>query len=508
MNAEIQKLKSYQAEDGSFQDFLGNPSVLYTAVILSLLCKASEDEDLNEIKKKMAEFLLVRKNKNWGFGESLLADFCSLSALAEYDKSIISGSALAVITRRLTEIEEKEGGPYRSPDGKVDPATNAAIARFLSLFEVELPSLKTFAEQIDKAYGFPETEALKIVKFLRANTKNSESIASTEVLSAEEAKIMEIIYKKFDERLDLFSSELRNVARTAIDKTISGNRDKQMSLMSFYTKQALGRKGDKISDDVVAEMGLANIFFWTAFIIYDDFWDEDEAAQPKMLPIANIFARHYINYFSGLLSKDSGFSAFFQHIMDNLDAANFWEMQACRTKVEGLIFHIPKILPDYADYENKFRPASGHILGPVAMLLLLGYRIDSPEVKNFIDYFRHYLIAMQVNDDAHDWEEDMRRGHISTVVDLLLRDFGRKEGAIDLEKDLPELKKVFWFKTIKKAAEIAVSHTEKSRQALKSMGIFEGIKSLERIIDISENVAKKALKEQDNSVDFLEAYKE
>ncbi len=461
---------------------------------------------MKEVKKKMAEFLLSRKNKNWKFGESLLSDFCALSALAEYDKSIINGSVLAIITKRLTMIEEKEGGPYCSPDGNVDSATNAAIARFLSLFEIELPSLKIFNEQTDETYGIPETETLKIAKSL-SKKKSMEQSENTGSFTAEESKMMEIIYKKFDERMAIFSPELKSTARVAIDKTISGNRDKQMSLMSFYAKQALGKKGEQISDEIVAEMGLANIFFWTAFIIYDDFWDEDEAAQPRLLPIANIFARHYINYFTTLLPQDSGFSDFFHQIMDNLDAANFWETQYCRTKVEDSAFYVPQILPDYADYENKFRPASGHILGPVVMLILLGYKIDSPEIKNFIDYFRHYLIAMQINDDAHDWEEDMRRGHISTVVDLLLRDFGRKEGVIDLEKDLPELKKVFWFKTIKKAAEIAVSHTEKSRQALRDTGIFEDIKPLERIIDTSENVAKKALKEQIESVNFLETYK-
>lgn len=461
---------------------------------------------MKEVKNKMTEFLLSRKNKNWEFGESLLSDFCTLSALTEYDKSIINGSALARITKRLTEIEEKEGGPYRSPDGKIDPAINAAIARFLSLFEVELPSLKIFNEQADETYDIPETEALKIAKSL-SKKKNMEQSKNTGSFTAEESKIMGIIYKKFDERMAIFSPELRSTARSAIDKTISGNRDKQMSLMSFYTRQALGKRGEQILDEIVAEMGLANIFFWTAFIIYDDFWDEDEAAQPKLLPIANIFARHYINYFTTLLPQDSGFPDFFHQIMDNLGVANFWETQYCRTKIEDSVFYIPKILPDYADYENKFRPASGHVLGPVAMLMLLGYKIDSPEVKNFIDYFRHYLIAMQINDDAHDWEEDIRRGHISTVVDMLLLDFGRKEEIIDLEKDLSELKKVFWFKTIKKAAEIAISHTEKSRQALKNMGVFENTAPLERIINISENIAKKALTEQAESINFLETYK-
>ena len=501
MNVEIQKIKSLQADNGSFTDLSGKPSVLYTAIILARLCESSE-EDLQDIKKKAAEFLLARKNKKWEFGESLLSDFCSLSALALYDKGIISGSVLAVITKRLTEIEKKEGGPYRSPDGKVDPATNAVIARFLSLFEVELPSLKEFSNQASA--GVSETEALKIVKFLQSDNRKIESINK---FDAEESKMMEMIRSRFDERFNLFSPEFKILAGETIEKTIRGNPDKQMSLMSFYTKQALGKKGDKISDDIVAEMGLANIFFWAAFIIYDDFWDEDEEAQPRKLPVANVFARHYINYFISLFTQNLGFCALFNQVMDNLDGANFWETQACRTKVEGSIFHIPKVLPDYADYENKFRPASGHILGPVAMLVMLGYGIDSPEVKNFIDYFRHYLIAMQINDDAHDWEEDMRRGHISTVVHLLLLDFERKEGIIDLEKDLPELKKVFWFKTIKKAAEIAVSHTEKSRQALTGISIFENINPLERIINISESVAKKALQEQTDSVNFLESYK-
>jgi hypothetical protein len=505
MNAEIQKLKLLQAEDGSFQDSSGKASVLHTSIILSLLCKSSEKEELKEIKTKAVEFLLFRKNKNWEFGESLLSDFSALSTLAECDKSIINGSALAIITKRLTEIEEKEGGPYHSPDGKIDPATNAAIARFLSLFEVELPSLKIFNEQSGETFGISETEASKTAKSL--SKKEIMESENTGMFTAEESKIMEIIYKKFDERMATFPPELRSVARSVIDKTISGNRDKQMSLMSFYTKQAFGKRGEQISDEIVAEMGLANIFFWTAFIIYDDFWDEDEAAQPKLLPVANIFARHYINYFITLLPKDSGFSDFFHQIMDNLDAANFWETQVCRTKVEGSAFYIPKTLPNYADYENKFRPASGHVLGPVAMLMLLGYKIDSSEIKNFIDYFRHYLIAMQINDDAHDWEEDMGRGHISTVVDMLSLDFGKKEGIIDLEKDLPGLKKVFWFKTIKKAAETAISHTEKSRRALKNIGVFEDTAPLERIINASESVAKKALAEQAESIKFLETYK-
>ena len=89
---------------------------------------------------------------------------------------------------------------------------------------------------------------------------------------------------------------------------------------------------------------------------------------------------------------------------------------------------------------------------------------------------------MQINDDSHDWEEDMKRGHLSTVVVILLRDYlaqnpGKKE--IDLVQDLPELQKIFWFKTIVTAAKIVVEYTNKSRQALQAMTILENPAPLE-----------------------------
>jgi hypothetical protein len=68
------------------------------------------------------------------------------------------------------------------------------------------------------------------------------------------------------------------------------------------------------------------------------------------------------------------------------------------------------------------------------------------------------------------------------------------------------LKKVFWFKTIARAAQKAVDHTERSRQALRSISVFEDVTSLERIIVVAENAAKKALDEQKKSMDFLNTF--
>lgn len=350
-----------------------------------------------------------------------------------------------------------------------------------------------------------DTIYLELKKSLKNNIAKNDQLYS----DAEE-EMVNLILHIAKERFTNFFGEMKSFAMREIKKTIQGNSDKQMPLMSFYLKQALGQKASNIPDTMIARMGLANIFFWTAFIIYDDFWDEDEDANPKVLPTANLYARNYSSFFTKILPRETGFNKFFHKLMDNLDTANTWETIYCRTKVENNKFIIPKKLPNYGDYEHKYEPASGHILGPVAILVRLGYSLDSPEVNNLIQYFKNYLIAMQINDDAHDWEEDMGRGHLSTVVVILLQDWLKKypgKFTIDLKRDKEKLQQIFWFKTIKSACQTAIDYTEKSKQALQALTILENSAPLERLITITEDVAKQALEQQKDSVDFLQTYK-
>lgn len=526
MSNYIDQVKNQQKSDGSFSDANGLPSIIYTSLILSVLNNGEDTPEVEKIREKASNFLLSQKNDDWKFAENTGVNFYALAALAGYDKDIVDGAVLAKILTGLIALESQEGGPYylQNEIGEInkiiDPAANAAIARFLACYGVELTNLEPFNHILDTTHKVIEIFHLALTPALSAarsyenlctakKTEDEESKQKKDAsnFDAAEQEMMDKILTMAEKRFAGLSEEFKSFALRGIKKTIKGNRDKQMSLMAYYVKQGFGKKAKNISDELVAEMGLANIFFWTAFIIYDDFWDEDEAADPHILPTANLYARHYVDFFTTLLPKDTGFRTFFHQLMDNLDGANTWETIHCRAEIRGSKFIIPDTLPEYNDYEFKFRPASGHILGSVAMMIGMGYGLDSSEVKNLISYFRNYLIAMQLNDDAHDWEEDLRRGHISTVVAMLLKDLNWSKKEIDLEEDLMELKKVFWFKTIAKAAQMAVNHTEKSRQALKAMTALENITPLERLVVLTENVAKKALGEQKKTVDFLNACK-
>lgn len=345
----------------------------------------------------------------------------------------------------------------------------------LSLYNLGLDVSKLKKKLSAKIKKTPTDELEKAI-YHELLEKFRKEVTEESKYTTEEKQMMTLILKAAKARFSSLFGDMPKLAQQEINKTIEGNSDKQMSLTPLYMRKAIGAKGKEFSDNLIAQMGLANIFYWTAFIIYDDFWDEDEAANPQVLPTANLYARHYSNFFTSLLPDSSGFTEFFHELMDKLDAANTWETKYCRTKVDGNKFSVPETLPKYGNYERKYQPASGHVLGPVAMLVQLGYKLNSQEVSNLIEYFKHYLIGMQINDDAHDWEEDMQRGHLSTVVVLLLKEWIKKypkKKEIDLIKDKEELQKLFWFETIEKACNTAISHTKKSRNALHQIKILK-----------------------------------
>lgn len=454
------------------------------------------NQDNNTERTKLNYWLTNQNNSDWLLDKDLTTNFLAIAAIFKHDPKIITGSDLAKILKILTDHEVKPGGPYFNQDKIIDLTTNIAIAYFLSLNDVSLPNLDNL---IKGATSFSELDKYLLAQF---NQGSALLIKDDSLDNLMIAKIIETAQDRFKN----LETDFKEIALEEINRTLKKNKDKQMSLMSYYFKLALGANGKNISEDFVVQAGLANIFYWTAFIIYDDFWDEDDKAIPRILPAANLYARHYTDFYS----QDPEFRVFFHDLMDKLDAANTWETIYCRTKVINSKFTIPDKLPDYGNYDFKFYPASGQILGPVAMLAKVGFTLNSQEVSDLTDYFKNYLIAMQINDDAHDYIEDMERGHLSTVVVMLLYDWQEKypeQKEIDLVADLKKLQELFWLKTIKTACELAVTYTTLSREALAKLYFLEDPAPLAHFINIAENVARTALDEQQKSIDFLREFK-
>jgi len=368
--------------------------------------------------------------------------------------------------------------------------------------------------KIDKSY-YAGSAALTTAFCLEALSKY---LIVTESKEGKETRVRTIIEKtqlhkqimqKVEKRLLFLDKTTHTSALGTLDKMLENDPQQQITLLCYYFAQALGDKKKNITDDFITNLGMANVFGWLAYTIYDDFFDEE--GDPRLLSIANIALRSVCEIYEKILPRKSGFTEIFHNIMDTLDYANAWEAANCRITISNKKFIFKNIvIPDFLNYDILAQKSLGHALGPVAILFSLGYKKNSPEVKKLLLFFKHYLIARQLNDDAHDWEQDLLRGYCNSVGSLLLKKYHQKlsksRKSIKREEYIAELHKLFWYEVITEVCTLIQHHTQLARNALYDCFVIVDHRSLEQMIITYEKAAWTALNERKKALKFLETY--
>lgn len=369
--------------------------------------------------------------------------------------------------------------------------------------------LKNQKNEYWKAYGFcfdPSKNGKKYISgssylttafCLEALNKYQDAIYKMEntiidkTQTKQQEKLYNAVLQNVKNRLTAFDVSFKKVAFSFIDKLTKNNTDKQIVLLPYYFANSLKKKNNKISDELLIQLGTANLFGWIAYTIYDNFLDEE--GNPKTLSLANISLRETQNIFLNISPDNKNWQIFSQKILDQIDAANYWEITNCRNK---------KKLPNYGNYEKLAEKSLGHALGPLAILFSLGYNENSQELKQLTKFFKHYLIAKQLNDDAHDWEKDLKKEHINPVIVLLLKK--NKNIILSKEKDL---KKLFWENILDEVLQIILQHVKKGKLALKKCSVIMDKSIFEEMIIKYEKTAIKAIEEKKQTLQFLKTYK-
>jgi hypothetical protein len=377
---------------------------------------------------------------------------------------------------------------------------------------------------------------------------NFQSISNSQFLNFQKQiyqKVVNMVKNRFAE----VGGDLKKEAENAISKTLKGDNGKQIVLLPLFFRESLGEpphlwyrcggeKGKTIPDDLIMQLGAANVFGWMAYTIYDDFLDAStvlgagETGDPKLLSVANVALRESAEIFAEVL-PGSGFSDFAKKVFDIIDDANYWEVTNCRFNPHGDYLpphqnfwcggeQLANKSPHLSSRSNASlnRPINsfhlrgkttehlkrcgdkslGHALGPAAILFALGYKDNSKEVKSLMQFFRHYIIARQLNDDAHDWEDDLKKGQVNAVGARLLRD--TKSGSRKPEK----LREVFWRKTIIGACKDISRHIGLAKNDLKKLSIIKEPAVFAEMLAAIERSARKALKEREETIKFLKTY--
>ena len=420
---------------------------------------------------------------------------------------VLTGKELALILKKITNRELKPGGPYldfklKKPDLKL----NILIGEFLKTQKVVLPNLEKFINE-------KTSNRVKIKSHKQKTPSNQRMDLSQKKENTEIKKIFKLAKNELKNLPKEFQQEIIKV----IKETAKNNPDKQMLLLPYYfyksldleSAQEFRQEEFKEKEKLITKLGLINTYFWSAFIIYDDFWDEDEKARPKLLPVANFMSRNLIEFYLSEFQKYKDYQKYYQELLNNSDYANFFETINGRFKnnlIKNKKLNLEEInLINYKDYKIKFFPAGAHILGPLLIMAHLGFKVKSKEVRNLENFFINYLIARQLNDDLYDFEEDLARGNLSSAVNETLIQ-AESQGYKQVNED--GLKKIFWLKTLKILSKEIIKKTKLAENYLKKVKMIKKPEPLLRFSDLARASALKALKERKETLDFIREIKE
>jgi hypothetical protein len=286
----------------------------------------------------------------------------------------------------------------------------------------------------------------------------------------------------------------------AIDSVLIKDPRNESILLSYHFAKALKNK-QGISDQAVCSLAVANVLGWIGYTVYDTILDgEDTIAS---LPLANSCARKAAALFHSVVTA-SEHHAIITRILDGIDASTLWEHLHCSLEKQEEGYILPVIFPDYGTYDGLAEKSLGHALGPILLCLLYGNEEQALYVEHF---FREYLIARQLNDDAHDWLIDLHHGFLNSaslsVVQLWRERHSDEYLTVALEEK--NLQCSFWEEQSDTVSDTILEHITAARLILKKITLLRDVFFLEQLLIPLEQSARMAIIERDKTKRFLAA---
>lgn len=431
------------------------------------------------------------KNTNKKQGSEVPLDHFCLSLAALYAKNkAADGEKLAQLVQLLIANESRPGGPYFGPKKTLDFPTNLAIGYLFTLLGTPLPAVDKFiALRRTGPHPAAITRLLKKYDLLR------QSITKKHTPPPQHAAIFAAV----SHSLAQLAQPEKSLALTFLNKVQLADTNYEIALLPTFFAHSLTAPHASLP---LTQLGLANIYCWVAYSIYDKLLDDEPSAQ--FLPVANIAMRKSLQTYSQLFPPVHPFQSYFQETFTRMDHANAWELAHARFERAGESIIISQ-LPHYGHYQILADRSSGHILGPLAIATLCD--VSSDAFHHFEKGLRHYLIARQLSDDIHDWKEDFTAGHASSIITYLLQQLHTSPGTYSFASLFEAMQANFWQSSMENLTAIIVRHLQYSRRHLLRSGLLQKNTPLFTLHSRLESIAKVSLSQYHSSQAFLKAYK-
>ena len=434
-------------------------------------------------KETIIDYVLKRKQEDGSWGNALNTALAVSSLLN-------LGYGHAKLKRSVSCMLESEGSWGYDP---------------FYYYDVSNPEKKTLvaAPALTAAFCLEAME-----KYRSCDTERHVSKKSASVKRERETEGMhEEIVSSIQRTLAMCGEDISAKGVAFLEKIVARDAGRQITLLPSLFARSLGAETyERVGRQALVDLGTVNLYGWLAYTIYDDFLDNEGDAE--LLPVANVCLQHLTLSLAAILPEDPDFAKTWKDVMNGIDAANAWEASHCRVLLKDGGFVLPVALSDFGDHTQLAARSFGHALGPIAVMHLAGRAGDAESMNAVRTFFRHFIIARQLNDDAHDWEDDLKKGMINSVSVGIL-DIWRTRNAsvesVSFESEGAALQAICWEEVMPGVCANILDHTDKAQEALKRLALPYA-DSMETLLDEPRSSAKKALHERAEALKFLQAY--
>lgn len=445
--------------------------------------RALDDRAASPLLEDISLVLQKQATRTW-IQTAPLEDVCAcLAALRRYRPQLVSGQDIAIIVSRLIKVEAAPGGPYKALESSCPITYNAAIALFIARVAGPLPNVIRYLQKqvSDKDIHLSE-RARAYISYIPELHHSTPVITARNYNPDLHKQRNDRIFANLQKELSAHGPEVARQSTTLYERLVRANKGYEITLLATYFSESLQRGA--ASPRLCQKLGLANLWCWLAYSAYDHILDGE--ASTAILPVANIAhrqaLREYYKASNSKIARDTVYAAY-----NDMDQANAWECAVARAHVTPDTIAISN-LPKYGNAFVLARRSYAHVLGPL-IIAMRQTQATSSQILQLHTSFRHYIIARQLNDDAHDWADDLRSGQLTYVVTWLLRQKDYRRGTYDLRKCLNDLQQQFWNHTGQEVSSLVCRHINAARQALQKSKLVRSDSGMYRLYDRIERAA-------------------
>jgi hypothetical protein len=296
------------------------------------------------------------------------------------------------------------------------------------------------------------------------------------------------------------SASFGDLAKAHADALFAEPISAQAIALPFLFQHILIPQKKSIPETVIHTLGCAQFFGWIGYKIIDSIMDGESG--PSNLPFATYCIRSFQQQYQNLFLGAAGTRLL--EIIDGTERAFAQEYQNRIPLQDGRYYIRP--LPEHTPI--TWQKSLGHALPVLALLLQSGYDHTSAEYVSTLTFFQSFLHARQLHDDAHDFIEDLGRGHITVIGKQILEHFAKHYPERDyyvLSEDEQAFRNIFWqdcFPSVHQMIDAAIAD---ARTQLKSMPI-SNTSYLETLLNGISSAQRTAQCERTRMFEFLTAY--